>query len=599
MARVLNEQESKQLIAAAIVWNKTVRQQGLSETSPVYYREPGELLLIKNGELLTSIQITEGKNRDLFTEISPVSLNDADYQSEAGRPQKCLDFMMMNEDQDIQEYIRDGGIAVWYLNSAFCINLDQIVNMFDPNYEDANQGMNLDNVIFYRCLKEQPAPQEDKQYFLLRLKASFLVPLEDIRKMVRYNYQNGVKMFKIEPALDDEKKQITFKYTISHEVAIHYINKLRFRPGGSAVSADHCQANSSKLLYRIYPVQSDLNSARRPLSLRDSSEYQEQIAARLSPYGINSFLADMRVARYGQDMINFMKTMTVDTVRTLLQRYGQWLRDSGTTFNAHMGQYDSITDIIEDLVHRHDSAFGVADIAGIVDAELHTYLETSIARRDQHFAEVSQDVIDNAMEDMRSGTYSSEMRDFINEETADTVRILLERYGQWLRNSGTTFNAHRQRYASITQIIADLVNRHNNEFGVEDTVGIVDDELRDYVQELIDNFDPHRVDPDLQYGIDEALTDMRTGYYDDPISNFAQNADFTDVVTLLERYGQWLRDSGTTFNAHRQRYASVTDIIAELIHWENDEFDVADLVGGIVDGELRTYIEEFVANREN
>lgn len=597
MARVLNEQESKQLIAAAIVWNKTVRQQGLADSSPVYYREPGELLLIRNGELLTSIQITEGKNRDLFTEISPVSLNDADYQSEAGRPQKCLDFMMMTEDQDIQEYIRDGGIAVWYLNSAFCINLDQIVNMFDPNYEDANQSMNLDNVIFYRCLKEQPAPQEDKQYFLLRLKASFLVPLEDIRKMVRYNYQNGVKMFKIEPALDDEKKQITFKYTISHEVAIHYINKLRFRPGGSAVSADHCQANSNKLLYRIYPVQSDLNSARRPLSLRDSSEYQEQIAARLSPYGINGFLADMRVARYGQDMINFMKTMTVDTVRTLLQRYGQWLRDSGTTFNAHMGQYDSITDIIEDLVH-HDMAFGVADIAGIVDAELRTYLETSIARRDQHFAEASQGVIDAAMEDMRSGTYGSDMLDFINDETVDNARILLERYGQWLRDSGTTFNDHKEQHALVTDIVNDLVNRHDDEFGVAQIAGIVDDELRDYLQELIDNFDPNRL-THQQYGMDEALADMRTGHYDDPFINFAENADFNDVETLLVRYGQWLRDSGTTFNAHRQQYASITDIITDLIHWENAEFDVADLVGGIVDGELRTYIEEFVANREN
>ena len=599
MARVLNEQESKQLIAAAIVWNKTVRQQGLSDTSPVYYREPGELLLIKNGELLTSIQITEGKNRDLFTEISPVSLNDADYQSEAGRPQKCLDFMMMNEDQDIQEYIRDGGIAVWYLNSAFCINLDQIVNMFDPNYEDANQSMNLDNVIFYRCLKEQPAPQEDKQYFLLRLKASFLVPLEDIRKMVRYNYQNGVKMFKIEPALDDEKKQITFKYTISHEVAIHYINKLRFRPGGSAVSADHCQANSSKLLYRIYPVQSDLNSARRPLSLRDSSEYQEQIAARLSPYGINGVLADMRVGRYGPDMINFMKTMTVDTVRTLLQRYGQWLRDSGTTFNAHMGQYDSMTDIIEDLVHKHGSEFGVADIAGIVDAELRTYLETSIARRDQHFAEVSQGAIDNAMEDMRSGTYGSDMRDFVNEGTVDTARILLERYGQWLRDSGTTFNDHKEQYAHVTDIVNDLVNRHDNEFGVAQTAGIVDDELRDYLQELIDNFDPNRVDPNLQYGMDEALADMRTGNYSEEFIHFAEETYFNDVVTLLVRYGQWLRNSGTTFNAHRAQHASITDIIADLIRWENDEFDVADLVGEIVDVELRTYIEEFVANREN
>lgn len=279
MAVVLNRDDTNKLLAHANSINEINRRNGTN--APIYYREPGELLLIKNGQLLESYQIMEGKNNNLYTELTSITLDESDYKDEEKRPTKCLDFVNINDDQDIREYINDDGIAVWYKNSAYCIRIEEIVNMFNKNTEGKlPDEMNLDNVIFYRCISERPSPSPEKQYFLLRLGANYLVPLEDVRKMIRYNYQHGVKIFKIEPALE-EGKQVKFEYTMSHEVATHFIDQLRFRQGGSAVSADHCQANSSKLLYRLYPVQSELNASRHLPTDRDDVKYQDQINTRL------------------------------------------------------------------------------------------------------------------------------------------------------------------------------------------------------------------------------------------------------------------------------------------------------------------------------
>jgi hypothetical protein len=269
---VINEADSKSMLESAQLYNKHVREQGLTD-APVFYLEYGELLLIKNGKLIASYQVT-ATNLDLYTEIKPIRLQEEDYKPSDGMPPKCFDFIMANNDQDIAEYVRDeNGIAIWFNNNAYCLNIDEIIKLFE--YPGVN------NSIFYQCIEERPVPIQEKQYFLIRLAANFLVPVEDIRKMVRYNYQQGVKIFKIEVQLQADGSQEKLQYTMSHGVATHYINRLSLlREGESAVSADHCNARTDKLLYRIYPVTSELNDNNVIPSPRDSEEYQAAIINR-------------------------------------------------------------------------------------------------------------------------------------------------------------------------------------------------------------------------------------------------------------------------------------------------------------------------------
>ena len=58
MSIVLDQKETDELLRAANTINKINRRGGHAS---IYYREPGELLLIRNGELLESYQITRGK----------------------------------------------------------------------------------------------------------------------------------------------------------------------------------------------------------------------------------------------------------------------------------------------------------------------------------------------------------------------------------------------------------------------------------------------------------------------------------------------------------------------------------------------------------
>ena len=99
--------------------------------------------------------------------------------------------------------------------------------------------------------------------------------------MVRYYYQHGVKIFKLDKALDATGKQIEFRYTISHGVAIHYMARYatlrKTREGSSAISSDHCQEGSNKLLYRLYPVSSEtINRPKSPIRERDMEPYYKE-----------------------------------------------------------------------------------------------------------------------------------------------------------------------------------------------------------------------------------------------------------------------------------------------------------------------------------
>lgn len=102
---------------------------------------------------------------------------------------------------------------------------------------------NMDNTVFYECESDG---QFRIPYYLLRLTRNFLVTLSDVRRMILDFYNHKKRAFRILPLNDASGVQISLTKTMNHGLV---------RQRGSAVSADHCQLGSNKLVYRIVTVQ--------------------------------------------------------------------------------------------------------------------------------------------------------------------------------------------------------------------------------------------------------------------------------------------------------------------------------------------------------
>ena len=261
---------SKNLLSDAYAWNSATEDD---KSYPLFYKEMNELLFIQYDKLIGYTKLVDQES-DLL-EDRVVNL-DLEYKPDEKRSEICAD--------DSLGTVKDfKGITILAGNNSHCLHLRDLLKIFSsPDDPIRDNQMIYDTYVFYEC-KRDKEPIDSEPYFLLEVSPEdrYLIPLKDIRKVIRYHYQSGVKLFKLEKAVDNKGKQIELKYTMSHGIAIKFVQRLnRLRREGDTRDLDSCQPGSDKLLYRLYPVTSQLNRRINPARARDTVEYKNNITTR-------------------------------------------------------------------------------------------------------------------------------------------------------------------------------------------------------------------------------------------------------------------------------------------------------------------------------
>jgi len=237
-----------------LAWNLIVNEEHLD--LPIFYIDGSMVYLYdeENGEVLTSHDFGTDLNRELV----PGDFPPEPERAEEIKIDTCFDFVAYDENADMVEYMRNKrGMGIMYRDKVYCVEFTQFRKLFDKykdvpaEGEEAKTRWNRTQEVFFEC--KNGTPSIDRPYVLLRLTANFLVPLFDIRVVIKAFMDKRTRFFR----LIDTGERIDL--TASLGSALHLSGLLKRRAGRSApvdafVSADHCQAGSDKQVYRLVPV---------------------------------------------------------------------------------------------------------------------------------------------------------------------------------------------------------------------------------------------------------------------------------------------------------------------------------------------------------
>jgi len=188
-------------------------------------------------ELYLPFDDTVPENTD-FSETSQKGFPKLEYKT-------CLDIAMYEEDASVEGYFKENadGIVIIVGPKAVCYSLDELKKVLSDKSV-------FDTTVYYECKPNEELKQSDvaqfpdnkeEPYVLIRLEANFTVPLRDLAKVIRA-FGDEYRFVEIVPWIMDDGKQKKLERTVSHGIYVRTSN---------AVSADHCQGGTSKLVYRL------------------------------------------------------------------------------------------------------------------------------------------------------------------------------------------------------------------------------------------------------------------------------------------------------------------------------------------------------------
>jgi hypothetical protein len=169
--------------------------------------------------------------------------------------EQCFDFVAYDEIKDFMPHLRESeSVGLIVGRKVYCLGVEQFRKIF----EEQSGEFARDQDVMFECITDPEDERRkrvllDNKYVQVRLEAIFLVPMVDVLQLLQLYKEEVTRLYEIKPT---GKK---LEYTASLGAATNLSRELdvetRYRRvNDSWVSADHCQAGSDKMLYRLVPT---------------------------------------------------------------------------------------------------------------------------------------------------------------------------------------------------------------------------------------------------------------------------------------------------------------------------------------------------------